>query len=51
MLEDAHVQAALRHFSATFRRTGSARATVKAFSMKLSCFPGDAMEPKKGELM
>lgn len=36
---DAQVQASLRHFFATFRRTGTARATVKAFREQQLTFP------------
>ena len=49
---DSHVQDALSHFFATFRRTGSARATVKAFFDEGLLFPRRPRSgPKKGELM
>jgi DNA invertase Pin-like site-specific DNA recombinase len=48
---DRQVQDAIRHFFATFRRTGSALATVKAFreeGMRLPLRPNSG--PHKGEL-
>lgn len=49
---DSHVQDGLRHFFQTFRRTGSARATVKAFADEGLLFPRRPRSgPKKGELL
>lgn len=49
---DSHVHDALYHFFATFRRTGSARATVKAFSDEGLLLPKRPRSGhKKGELM
>ncbi len=49
---DVHVQEAITHFFATFRRTGSARATVKAFSDEGLLFPKRLRSgPKKGDLV
>ncbi len=49
---DSHVQDALSHFFAIFRRSGSARATVKAFSDEGLLFPRRPRSgPKKGDLM
>ncbi len=49
---DAGVQAAVRTFFATFRRTGSATATVRAFREQGLLFPRRlASGPRKGELV
>ncbi len=48
---DASVQQAIRHFFATFARTGSARATVRAFADEGLLFPLRIRTgPNKGEL-
>src|SRR6266545_6824689 len=48
---DREVQGAVSHLFATFRRTGSARATVKAFSGEGLSFPRRVRTgPRKGEL-
>ncbi len=48
---DAAVQGAIRHFFATYRRTGSASATVKAFGEEKLLFPRRLRTgPRKGEL-
>jgi DNA invertase Pin-like site-specific DNA recombinase len=49
---DRQVQESLRHFFETFRRTGSARATVKAFRQQGLLFPRRLRGgPRKGELI
>ncbi len=49
---DQRVQGAVRTLFATFRRTGSAMATVKAFRRDALLFPGRANSgPAKGELI
>lgn len=48
---DSRVQDTIRHFFATFRRTGSARATVKAFSVDNLLFPKRPRSgPGRGQL-
>jgi DNA invertase Pin-like site-specific DNA recombinase len=48
---DAQVRAAIEHLFRTFARTGSARATVKAFAEEGLLFPARVRTgPKKGEL-
>lgn len=49
---DKEVQHTLRHFFVTFRRTGSASATVTAFREQKLLFPHRALSgPRKGELV
>ncbi len=49
---DRQVQEAIHHLFRTFRRTGSARATVKAFRLEQVLFPRRLRHgPRKGEIV
>lgn len=49
---DAQVQAALRHFFATYRRTGTARATIKALREEKVLMPRRIRTgPRRGDLV